>query len=399
MPPYQLKKPPRADAIAGGIAHAVPQIMQFYLAHKRNQAYQKHIDDLKARGESADKLARDKFDFEAGGRDPQAPSKTYRPKPATSAPDATSMGGVPDAPVTEKVDEGPAQLPPQDPFQFTLNRDGAPLTPDNTASEQMGGMSNMPAYAQGTPLVPRTGPAMLHQGEEVIPADENPNNPGVEAAQAMEPPPRADVLAAKPQTLAMQGPTGGAEATLAGGGPLQQAEEFPDKADPATISKYRQMGQQAKARDNFMLQLKEEMAGYKGLESSLAQHVYQARHLKQQLDIAKNADPEKVPGIEAKLLEMQGTQQYYEKQLADFRQNVLGLAMDENGQITDKDLHAGLTHWLDKGTTRGERAVLEQNFTHKPRGFRAAPGGGSGIPRARRQSDLVSPAILGSRQG
>lgn len=35
----------------------------------------------------------------------------------------------------------------------------------------------MPSYAVGTPYVPQTGPAMLHQGEAVIPRQMNPNSP------------------------------------------------------------------------------------------------------------------------------------------------------------------------------------------------------------------------------
>ena len=378
---YQLKNPKKSAAILAGVgqglSEGVKTGLQFYLAHQRNKQY-----------EDYQKLLRDRFDYEVGTKDKApGPIKTKTAAPRTSPPDTSPMGGTPDAP-TETEGEGPATMPPNQTGleQFETVR------PEDTMATMM------PAYRRGTPFVPRTGPALLHQGEEVVSADENPNNPGVALAQDMEPPPRADVLA-RPQTLAMEGPTGGAMATPVGGGPLQQAEEMPDTAAPEVIGKYRQMGRDAKARENFMLQLKTEMEGYKGMEADMAQHIFQARHLKQQLDIARASDPEKVPAIEAKLLEMQGMQKYYEKQLGDFRQSVLGLAMDENGQVTDKDLHDGLTHWLDKGTTRGERAVLEQNLTHKPKGPGRMPGGaGGGVPRMRRQSGLVSPMVLGSRQ-
>jgi hypothetical protein len=38
----------------------------------------------------------------------------------------------------------------------------------------------LPRYAAGTPYVPETGPALVHQGEAIIPEDMNPfiNDPG-----------------------------------------------------------------------------------------------------------------------------------------------------------------------------------------------------------------------------
>ena len=68
------------------------------------------------------------------------------------------------------------------------------------------------------------------------------------ASWATESPLRADVMV-RPQPLAMQGLTGGSEVVRVGGGPLQQAEEYPDKLDPATVDKYRQMGREAAQRD------------------------------------------------------------------------------------------------------------------------------------------------------
>lgn len=50
----------------------------------------------------------------------------------------------------------------------------------------------MPSYAVGTPYVPQTGPAMLHQGEAVVPSHMNPNSPQ-QAGQPYAPRPMGNV--------------------------------------------------------------------------------------------------------------------------------------------------------------------------------------------------------------
>ncbi len=45
----------------------------------------------------------------------------------------------------------------------------------NTAQQLMGERNNLPKYATGTPFVPRTGPAIVHKGERIIPAAQNSN--------------------------------------------------------------------------------------------------------------------------------------------------------------------------------------------------------------------------------
>lgn len=47
----------------------------------------------------------------------------------------------------------------------------------NTHGNVGGRGGGMPSYAVGTPYVPQTGPAMLHQGEAVVPRQMNPNGP------------------------------------------------------------------------------------------------------------------------------------------------------------------------------------------------------------------------------
>ena len=55
---------------------------------------------------------------------------------------------------------------------------GAGHTPQTGIGRVPGGL---PRYAQGTNYVPQTGPALLHQGEAVVPANQNPANPNARA--------------------------------------------------------------------------------------------------------------------------------------------------------------------------------------------------------------------------
>ena len=40
-----------------------------------------------------------------------------------------------------------------------------------------GSEESIPFYEEGTPSVPQTGPAIVHQGEKIVPAEQNPDNP------------------------------------------------------------------------------------------------------------------------------------------------------------------------------------------------------------------------------
>lgn len=77
-----------------------------------------------------------------------------------------------------------------------------------------GGFKHAPSYEKGTDSVPKTGPAILHKGEKVTPAKDNPASvfdkvPGNKAAPASKP---ADLAAAQ-ATPGTSTSTGGATAT------------------------------------------------------------------------------------------------------------------------------------------------------------------------------------------
>jgi hypothetical protein len=51
---------------------------------------------------------------------------------------------------------------------------------------------DIPGYKMGTSFVPRTGLAMVHQGEEIIPADQNRQGGGISINNYIKPGPGMD---------------------------------------------------------------------------------------------------------------------------------------------------------------------------------------------------------------
>jgi hypothetical protein len=60
--------------------------------------------------------------------------------------------------------------------------DGLDLSVGGTTGDIFSKGASALGFAEGTPLVPRNMVARIHQGEAVIPAAQNPNNPGSAAA-------------------------------------------------------------------------------------------------------------------------------------------------------------------------------------------------------------------------
>ena len=197
-----------------------------------------------------------------------------------------------------------------------------------------------------------------------------------------------------------------AQASPMGGGPLQQAEEY--KINPNVTQAYKRAGEASVHRDKFQAQVKGELGQYKQIESGLAKTLFDAKNLQQAhreaVAMYGPGTPEALK-VEADIQRANSDQQYYKNQLNDFRQTVLGLASSTNpetGEITidDQGLYDALSQWLDKGSTVGQRAGIEQGLSSKPR----MPGGMGhssrrpSAPRPYRQSlEGVGAATLASR--
>ena len=127
---------------------------------------------------------------------PQLIPQTERPLPNVVAPTfeqilqqfGINQTGAPQmppapggsAPQQPTQPQGPQMQMPGPPGGF-VRKLGGQQVGQQRAPEPITSMP-MPSFQQGTPYVPKTGPAMLHQGEAVVPAQFNPANaapPGV----------------------------------------------------------------------------------------------------------------------------------------------------------------------------------------------------------------------------
>lgn len=118
----------------------------------------------------------------------------------------------------------------------------------------------MPSFQQGTPFVPQTGPAMLHQGEAVIPAHQNPNAQTRATAPAQPAPPAANPLQQSIQFLQQQ---------LMSGGPISpQVQNIQNQQLADTVS----MGQQ-QALNDLRARMGGRGLGGSGLQFGIEQNI------------------------------------------------------------------------------------------------------------------------------
>lgn len=98
--------------------------------------------------------------FQMGSQNYYDPtSKVQRPSPGLTAPNWEALGGQAKPITSLPVQTPPAQVAPAQ----------SPVQPPPAQKPT----DTVPQYALGTPYVPQTGAAILHQGEAVVPAQQN----------------------------------------------------------------------------------------------------------------------------------------------------------------------------------------------------------------------------------
>lgn len=143
--------------------------------------------------------------------------------------------------------------------------------------------------------------------------------------------------------------------------------------EPQVADAYRQAGKASVHQKQIYAQLKGELGGYRQMEQAMARLKYGMADTRSELETARGLYGEGSPEflkLKADMVRLQSDRGFYEKQLNDFREAVLDVSSHRDPQsgervVDESGLHDALMMWLDKKTTAGQRAGIEEGVMNR----------------------------------
>ena len=144
------------------------------------------------------------------------------------------------------------------------------------------------------------------------------------------------------------------------------AETNPYDTSPATLKAYGDAGRRSVEMKRFRAQIMGDLDAYSALDGEGKKIIEDANQLRiDRAYLEKQNTEESVKEIhllDKKINRAQELLKQHKQKMAVYKKNILDLAKDDKGNITNQPLHNALSHWLDPNATAGQRAGIEEGL-------------------------------------